>query len=134
MSRQIRVSPLLRHALRLDALMSLAAGAATLALPARLAGEIGAPAAAVAAVGVFMLGYGLLAGVLGACRLLPRWLVLVVVVGNALWALDSLLLFATGWIVPSPSGVALIVAQALLVASVSALQGAGLQRSERLPA
>ena len=134
MSRQIRVSPLLRLALRLDALMSLAAGAATLALTARLAGEIGAPAAAVAAVGVFMLGYGLLAGVLGACRQLPRWLVLVVVVGNALWALDSLLLFATGWIVPSPSGVALIVAQALLVASVSALQGAGLQRSESLPA
>jgi hypothetical protein len=134
MRRQILVSPLLRLALRLDALISLAAGAATLALPSSVAAEVGAPSAAVTAVGVFMLGYGLLAGVLGACRRLPRWLVLVVVVGNAVWAIDSLLLFATGWIGPSPFGVALIVAQAVLVAFLSALQGAGLRRSERLPA
>lgn len=134
MHRRIRVSPLLRLALRLDALMSLAAGAATLALASALAAEVGAPTAAVTALGAFMLAYGLLAGVLGACRQLPRWLVLVVVIGNALWALDSLLLFATGWIDPSRVGVVLIVSQALLVALVSALQGAGLQRSEGLPA
>ncbi len=134
MPRRIRVSPLLRLALRLDALMSLAAGAATLTRASALAAEIGAPAAAVTALGAFMLAYGLLAGVLGTCRQLPRWLVLGLVIGNALWALDSLLLLATGWIDPSWFGVSLIVAQALLVALVSALQGAGLQRSEGLPA
>jgi hypothetical protein len=132
--RQITVSPLLRLALRLDAALSVAAGALTLALPGTLAGELGAPASAVQAVGLFMLGYGVLAGALGACRQLPRWLVRFVVLGNTLWVLDSLLLLASGWISPRLVGSAILLAQAAAVAVLASLQGLGLQRSAALPA
>lgn len=127
-------SPLLRLALRLDALLSLAAGAATCSLAAPLAGELGTPAWPVWGLGLFMLGYGIAAGVLAARRHLPRWLALGVVIGNALWVVDSLLLFATGWIAPSLTGTGLIVGQALVVAVLTALQGLGLRRSAATPA
>lgn len=134
MSRQILVSPLLRLALRLDALISLAVGAATCALATPMAAELGLGAGWMLALGLFMLAYGVVIGALGGRPRLPRWLGLTLAIGNALWALDCLLLYASGWLSPSGTGIALIAAHAVGAALLALLQGAGLRRSERLPA
>jgi hypothetical protein len=56
----------------------------------------------------------------------------LVVAGNGLWVVASLMLVLAGWIAPNPLGTALIVAQALVVAVLAklehdALRGALLQ-------
>jgi hypothetical protein len=65
----------------------------------------------------------------------PRRAVLAVVVLNLLWAADSVLLLATGWVSPNGAGVALVLVQAAMGAGIAVLQAlalppaGGLQRA-----
>ncbi|WP_431267624.1 hypothetical protein [Dankookia sp. P2] len=58
----------------------------------------------------------------------------VVILGNALWALDSLLLLVSGWVAPTALGGSFVVAQALVVALLAELEYTGLRRSAPLAA
>ena len=72
--------------------------------------------------------------VLGLRRASPRLLVWLVIIGNALWALDSVLLLVSGWVAPTALGGAFVVAQALVVALLAELEYTGLRRSAPLAA
>jgi hypothetical protein len=127
--RQMTVSPLLRLALRLDAALSASAGALTLATQSMLQTLLGMSDSHVLALGLFMLGYGLLLAWLGVRQALPGTLVWSLVIGNLLWVLGSVALTFSGWIEPTPVGVALLLAQAALVAVITELQYLGARRS-----
>ena len=48
---------------------------------------------------------------------------------NGVWALDSMLLLATGWVSPSALGYAFVIGQALVVAAFCELQVVGVRRA-----
>ncbi len=127
----IRPSRLLRLALAGDAAASGAMGLLTLAGGAALAGVLGLPAGLLQGAGAFLLPYAALVGWMARREALPAWLGWLVVGGNAVWAADSLLLLASGWVAPTGLGIAFVVAQALAVAGFAAAQYAGLSRSAR---
>ena len=126
------VSSLLKFALRLDGAGSLACGLLSCALAAPLATAVGAPVGWVTAIGAFMIGYGLLVGWLAQLGRLDARFVWVVVIGNLLWAIESVALLFTGWITPNTVGISVILTQAVLVAGFSQLQYLGLRSSQRL--
>ena len=82
--------------------------------------------------GVSLLPFAGLVLLLARREVAPRGAVLAVVAYNALWALDSVLLLALGWVSPSALGSAFVVAQALVVAGFALAQYAGLRRSPAL--
>lgn len=127
----ITPSPLLRFALRLDAAASAAVGLLTCLLARPLDEVIGAPPAWVLGIGLFMLGYGVVIGWLSARPTLARGAVWFIVIGNTLWALESVLLTFSGWIAPGTLGIALLLTQAAVVALFAELQYLGLRRSTR---
>lgn len=127
--KRLTVSPLLRLALRLDALLSATAGAATLAARAPLQASLDLGAPAVTGLGVFMLAYGLTLGVLAARPTLPRALVLTVAIGNGLWALGTAAFGLGGPGTPTAFGLALVLGQAAVVAALAELQFLGYRRS-----
>jgi hypothetical protein len=122
-------SPLLRFALRLDGVVSSAAGVATCSQFASLSGVLGAPAEVVLRIGAFMLIYGVTIGWISTRAQVDQRLTWFVAVGNLIWAIVSVLLTATHWIAPTTSGIALILGQALIVAGFAALQYLGLRQS-----
>lgn len=79
--------------------------------------------------GLVLLPYSAVVGWLSRRDTLPRWAVLAVIVTNALWAVDCLLLMFSGWIAPSALGYAFIIAQVLVVVAFAELQYVGLRRS-----
>lgn len=128
----LTLSPLLRFALRLDAVASAGVGALTCLGLQPLHALLGAPPAWVLAAGLFMLAYGLAIGWLSTRQRLDTRLLWVVIVGNLAWAVDSVLLAASGWISPQTLGLALLLGQAVAVAVFAELQYLGLRQSRAL--
>lgn len=128
----LTLSPLLRFALRLDAVASAGVGALTCLGLQPLHVLLGAPSAWVLGLGLFMLAYGLAMGWLSTWQRLDTRLLWVVVVGNLAWAVDSVLLAASGWISPQMLGLALLLGQAVAVAVIAELQYLGLRQSQAL--
>jgi hypothetical protein len=52
-----------------------------------------------------------------------------VIIANALWAIDSILILLIGWVEPNVLGYAFIIAQALIVAVFAEAQYVGLRKS-----
>lgn len=125
----IRPSVLLHRALQADAAFSgmsavLLAGAA-----APLAALLNLPTALLFGSGLFLIGYALLVGWMSLRAALPRLLVWIVVLGNALWAIASIALIAGGLIAPNALGYAALILQAIAVGVFAELQFFGLRRS-----
>jgi hypothetical protein len=59
---------------------------------------------------------------------IPRAAVWTIIVANALWALASVLVLLSGWVVPNALGVAFVLAQAGVVALLGQLQYIGLRQ------
>ena len=112
----------MKFALKLDGIASGALG--LLALLIRPA--VGFPQAFLIGIGAFLVCYGTFAFWLGTRPSPDRRLVLLVIVGNALWVADSVV--ALEWFPLNGWGVALTIAQALAVAGFIALQVIGLRR------
>lgn len=130
--RLVVSSPLLRNVLIVDAAFSAASGLALAAAATTIAAMSGLPRALVLGAGIFLMPYAIVVGSLGLCAALPRAVVWFVVAGNALWAVESLLTLAQTS--PTPFGVALVVAQAVVVAALAAAQAVGLGRSRPMAA
>jgi hypothetical protein len=125
-------APSLRHSLLSDAVITSATGL-LLALGARpLSALLGLPQALLFWAGVSLLPFAGLVALLARRESPPRAAVLAVVAYNALWALDSVLLLALGWVSPTLLGSLFVVAQALVVAGFALAQYAGLRRSPAL--
>ncbi|MFW3171709.1 hypothetical protein [Geodermatophilus sp. CPCC 206100] len=118
---------LLRLALRLDAVVTAANGAAYLLAAGPLADLLGLPAGWLRGVGVFLLGYAALVWLVGSRPAAPA--VRAVVTANALWAAGSLAVVLAGLGSPSTVGAVWLVLQAAVVAGFATAQAAGLRRS-----
>lgn len=124
-----RKTRLLRTALLIDAAVSGAIGL-ILALGAeQLEGLLGVPVGLARYAGIALLPFAALLVWLARQTQPSRGLAWAVVAGNALWAIDSVLLLFTGWIAPTLLGTALILFQAAIVAGFAEVQYLGLRRA-----
>lgn len=121
-------STFLRRVLTLDAVSSAAMGALLLLAMTPLTSLLGLPVPLLLWAGLSLLPFAAFVGWLATRELPPRAAVWAVVVINAFWAVDSLLLLVAGWIEPTPLGAVFAVFQALVVGLFAVLQLAGLRR------
>jgi hypothetical protein len=125
-------SPLLRLALLTDATLTAVAGLALLLAAAPLGALLELPAAALRIAGVIFVPFGAFAGWLGTRPRVNRPLVFVVIVLNALWAMDSVLLMLTGWVQTTTLGESFVIAQAIFTGVMAEVEFLGLRRSTRV--
>lgn len=126
------VSPLLRRALWADAVISGASGAVLAADHALLSTWFGLPATGLAAAGWFCVVYAAIVALMARSARLPRPLVWLVIVGNAVWCAGSVALLFEPGLSPTARGEAYVLVQALSVAVLAELQWLGLHRSTPL--
>jgi hypothetical protein len=125
----IQSSPFLRRVLLLDSVSSGAMGVLLLTCSGLLAGLLDLPAALLQEAGLVMLPFALGVGFLGTRTHLSRVAVWAVIVINAIWAIDSVLLLFTGWVQPNPLGYAFVLGQAAFVAVMAELELIGMRKS-----
>jgi hypothetical protein len=123
----------LRTLLAVDAAMCLASGLALAVAAGPLAETFALPAALLRGAGLVLLPWAGLVGWCAARTVAPRWAVRTVVGVNLLWAADSVLLLASGWVVPNGLGLAFVLVQAVAGGGIAVLQALALRRIEALP-
>lgn len=123
-------SPFLRRVLLADAAAAAAAGLLMTAAAGLLSGPLGLPVALLQAAGLLLLPFAAFIGWLATRSHMSRGAVWTVVVANAIWAVDSVLLLFSGWITPTAAGQAFIIGQALLVGLFAELEYFGLRKSQ----
>ncbi len=128
----VPVSTFLRRVLAVDAVSSGAMGVVMLLAAAPLSSLLGLPASLLTWSGLSLLPFAAFVGWLATRELPPRAAVWAVVICNVLWALDSVILLASGWSDPTPLGKVFVVSQAVFVALLAELQFFSLRRTRRL--
>jgi hypothetical protein len=124
-------SPLLRLALKLDALVTGANALAYLAAFALLDSWLGVPAGFLVAIGAFLAVFAGLVYALATRPSMPRAAVVAVIEANLLWAAGSVLALALDWFSPTLGGQVVIAVQAAGVVGFAALQYLALTRAAR---
>ena len=114
---------MLKIALKLDGVASFALGLLTLLIRP----EVGMPVAWQVGLGSFCVVYGVGVFFLGTRAVPDRRIVLLVIIGNVVWAADSVLTATTDWFPLTGAGVALVLAQGLAVLGFAVLQLIGLR-------
>jgi hypothetical protein len=125
----IQPSLLLRRAILADAVVS---GAMALLLTfgaAALAPLLNLPEALLRETGLFLIAYAALVGWLGTRPSMPKAWVLIVIAGNAAWAVGSIAPLFSGSVTPNLLGEAFVATQAIAVGVFAELQVIGLRRS-----
>lgn len=123
-----QMSPFLRRVLLADAVMSGAAGLLMLLGAGLLPEMLDLPAALLRTAGLILLPYA--AFVVYVANRSQRPMVWAVILINALWTIDSVVLLLSGWVTPNALGYAFVLAQAVAVAVFAELEYVGLHRSE----
>ncbi|MFF4411530.1 hypothetical protein ACFYY8_03315 [Streptosporangium sp. NPDC001559] len=121
-------APLLRLALRLDAVVTGVNGLAYLLLADPINDLLGLAVPLQRGVGVFLLVYGVAVWLLAVPRTVNRGAVAAVVALNAVWAVASVAELALGGLGTTTLGAVWVVAQALVVGGFAALQYVALRR------
>jgi hypothetical protein len=116
---------MLKFALKLDGVASFALGLLTLLIRP----EVGMPTGWQIGLGLFCVVYGVGVFALGTRASPDRRMVLLIIIGNVVWALDSILTAELDWFPLSGTGVALVLAQGLAVLGFAVLQFIGLKRA-----
>jgi hypothetical protein len=112
----------LRTALKLDALVTGANGAAYLVAAGPLEDLLGLSPALLRGVGAFLLVFSAAVWLVAAQPRVSASAALAVIAINVLWAADSIAFLATGLSDPTTAGAVWIVMQALVVAGFAGLQ------------
>jgi membrane-bound metal-dependent hydrolase YbcI (DUF457 family) len=112
----------LRLALKLDAVVTGANGAAYLVAAGPLEDLLGLDAALLRGAGAFLLAFAAAVWLTATRRAIPRAPVMAIVVANAVWAIDSVAAAAAQWGSPTTTGTVWILLQAVTVAGFAALQ------------
>lgn len=120
---------LLRRSLNLDAVASGGLGLLLAAAGNLLEEPLGIPASVLLPVGVFLVAYAAALWFVGSRPRVSRPAVWVVVVGNLLWVVASVVAAIAGWWSPTALGTAFTLAQAAAVALFAELQFTGLRRA-----
>jgi hypothetical protein len=130
----IQPSPLLRLALRLDAGISLVSGLLLCAAPDFLGARFALSPTLLLAVGLICLPYAALLWSLAQRTHLASGGMLVIIIGNLLWA-DAALLLALGYgATPNAWGQAYLATHVVATTVFAILQWLGLRRSAVLSA
>ncbi|WGR74068.1 MULTISPECIES: hypothetical protein [unclassified Bradyrhizobium] len=125
----IDASTFLRRALLADAVFSgVSALGLTFGAPA-FASLFNLPDVLLRETGLFLIAYTALVGWLGSRASLPKALVLLVVIGNAVWTVASIALLFSGAVSPNIAGELMVVAQAIATGVFAELQYVGLRKS-----
>lgn len=114
----------LRTALKLDALVTGANGAAYLVAAGPLEDLLGPSPALLRGIGVFLLAFSAVVWTVGSRPRVSSPAALAVIAVNVLWAADSIAFLASGLSDPTTVGGIWIVMQALVVAGFAVLQAA----------
>jgi hypothetical protein len=126
----IRVSTFLRSTLWADAATCAAMGLLMTLFSTGLSSLLSLPAALLFYAGLSLFPVSGFLLYIATRRKTAAPLVWAIVFGNALWALDSILILLTGWVTPNVSGLSFVVFQAAGVAVFVALEIIGLKRSQ----
>jgi hypothetical protein len=122
-------SALLRRALLADATLASIAGIA-LVLAARPLGVfLNLPPAMLQIAGMTFIPCGAFAGWLGTRPRVHRSLVFALIVINALWAVDSVLMLLIRWVETTPLGELVVIGHAVIIAAIAEAEFVGLRRS-----
>jgi hypothetical protein len=126
----------LRTALKLDAIVTGANGAAYLAAAGPLEDLLGLSPALLRGIGAFLLLFSAAVLMVGSRPQISSSAVLAVIAVNVLWAADSIAFLAGGLSDPTTVGEIWIVMQALVVAGFAGLQAVtrGAAREQALTA
>ena len=116
--------PLLDVALKLDAVVTGANGAAYLVAAGPIGDLLGLSPSLLRGVGAFLLAFAVLV------YLAPRSAVPAIVAANAAWAAGSIVAAIADWGTPTTAGAVWIVVQAIVVAGFAELQLIALRRRE----
>ncbi|WP_441277976.1 hypothetical protein AB7783_14090 [Tardiphaga sp. 172_B4_N1_3] len=130
----INPSLLLRRAIQIDAIVSGATALLLTFATGLLAPLLHLPEALLLESGLFLIAYAALVGWLGTRATMPKLLVLVIIIGNALWTLGSIGLLFSGAVTPNLLGQIFVAAQAIAVGVFAELQYIGLRRSAAVQA
>lgn len=128
MSR-IQSSTLLRRALAADAISCIGMGLLLLAFTDPLARVLNLPSALLVQAGVVLLPFAAFIGYLASRTRVSRLAVAAVIALNAVWVVESIVLLGLESIEANALGRAFVMAQALFVAVISAVEYGGLKRS-----
>ncbi len=124
-----RTSTFLRWVLFIDAASCVATGMLAMIGSSALEQFLGLPTELLRYAGFSLLPFAAFLVYLATRATFSRSMVWAVIVLNALWTVDSLLLLLTGWVDPTDLGYVFVVAQALGVAILAGLEYVGLRRS-----
>ena len=118
-----------RRALQADAVASAATGL-LLAIGAELLTDwLGLLASLMRYAGLSLLSFATIVLFVGLRQAPPRAAVLAIIAYNVLWAIDSFVLLASGWVSPTLLGSAFVVMQAVTVGLLAVLQWIGVKRA-----
>src|SRR3712207_141385 len=91
-----------------------------------LTGLLGLPEPLLRYAGLILLPYAAIIASLGTRESLSRSAVWAVIIVNAIWVVDSVLLLLGGWVAPTALGYAFVIFQAVVVAAFADAQYLGL--------
>ncbi|PSJ53718.1 hypothetical protein [Kumtagia ephedrae] len=130
----ISITPFLRNALLLDAVVSGAAAVLMAGGSALLSPLLGLPEPLLFWAGIALVPFVALLVVLSRRPSVPRLLLVDVIGINALWVAASIGLLFTGWVAPTMLGYAFVIAQAAAVALFAELQLVAMRRAQAVAA
>jgi hypothetical protein len=130
----VSISPFLKKALMLDAVVSGAAAALMLFGAGLLADLLALPEPLLRWAGAALVPFVALLLMVGTRDAAPRGLISAIAVANVLWVLASILVLVGGVASPNALGYVFVLAQAAAVALFAELQFIGLRRSSPLRA
>jgi hypothetical protein len=123
------MSRFLRMVLIADAVATATTGLLMAGAAGALETWLRIPAALLFYAGIALLPYAGFVFYLASQTLVSRAAVWAVVLCNAAWAIDSVVLLMTGWVSPTALGYAFVISQAAVVAVFCELQFTGLRRA-----
>ncbi len=122
----------LRVLLGLDGAFCLVGGVALVAGAGVLGPAMGLQVGLLRGAGLVLLPWGAFVAWCASRAVPPRPAVLAVVVLNLIWAVDSVMLLATGWVAPNGLGVGFVLAQAAMGGGIAVLQWLALPPARQL--
>jgi|SRR5882672_7545746 len=126
---RIPMNTFLRSALALDAIASGVMGVALSAVPVLLANLLALPEMLLRYTGIFLIVYALFVAWMATRERPIGALVWAIIIGNAIWVIDSLLLLASGWVTPTALGYVFVIVQAVAVGVFAELQFIGVRKT-----
>ena len=118
-------------ALRLDAIVTAANGAAYLVAAGPLSELLGLSAPLLRIAGAGLLAFAAVVWLVATAQHMARPAPAAIIALNAVWAIGSVAAVLADLGTPTTAGAAWMIAQALVVAGFAELQLAGLRRAER---